>query len=164
MFFSHFSPRGPAGERVFVLLASTAVSSCEASTILEEPLGRSGEKLLSERKIEPTSMRGASDDLPSVLSMVLYVCLWVWRCHGNEQGNYNYGSSSNAGGHAPLLGQDARNAGNMPQSLTVYQPNNGTPPAPASAAGTPGIRYGTTHNASNNPNARQPRTFRTRSG
>ena len=66
----------------------------------------------------------------------------------NGQGNYNYASSSNAGSHALLLfGQDARNAGNTPQSLTVYQPNTGTPPALASAAGTPGIRYGATHNA-----------------
>ena len=32
----------------------------------------------------------------------------------NGQGNHNYGSSSNAGAHAPLLlGQDARNTGNM---------------------------------------------------
>ena len=35
---------------------------------------------------------------------------------------------------------------------------------PASAAGTPGIRYGATHNANNNPNPRQPGTFRTGSG
>ena len=52
----------------------------------------------------------------------------------------------------------------MPQSLTVYQPNNGTPPALASVPGTPGIRYGATHNASNNPNARQPGIVRTGSG
>ena len=55
---------GGAGE--VVLLAATVVCSCEASTVLEEPLGRSGKKLLGERKIEPTSMRGASDDLSPV--------------------------------------------------------------------------------------------------
>ena len=83
----------------------------------------------------------------------------------NGQGNYNYGSSSIAGSHAPLLlGQGARNTGNMPQSLTVYQLNNGTSPVPASAPGTPGIRFGASHNANNNPNARQPGTFRTGSG
>ena len=76
----------------------------------------------------------------------------------------NYGSSSNVGSHAPLLGQDARNAGTMRQSLTVYQPNNGTSPAPVSAAGTPGIRYGATYNAINYLNSRQPGTFRTGSG
>ena len=83
----------------------------------------------------------------------------------NGQGNYNYGSSSNPGSRAPLkLGQDAQNAGNTPP-LTVHQPNNGTAPAPASAAGTPGIRYGAANNADNNdPKTRQPRTFRTGSG
>ena len=42
--FSPFSPRVPAGERV-LLLAATAVYNCEASTILEEPLGRCGKKV-----------------------------------------------------------------------------------------------------------------------
>ena len=54
--------------------------------ILEEPLVSSGRKLLGERKIEPTSMRGASDD-PSPVSIhgtvcTRYVCMSitsVWR-------------------------------------------------------------------------------------
>ena len=81
--------------------------------------------------------------------------------NNNGQGNYNQ-NSPNSGNNAPLqLGQDARNTGSAPQSLTVYQPNQGTPPAPASAAGTPGIRYGASHNSDkNNPNARHPGTFR----
>ena len=45
-----------------VLLPATAVSSCEASTVLEEPLGCSGKMFVGERKIEP---RGAADDLPA---------------------------------------------------------------------------------------------------
>ena len=83
----------------------------------------------------------------------------------NGRSNYNYGSSSNAGAHAPLLlGQGAQNTRNMLQSLTLYQPNNGTPPAPSSAAGTPRIRYGAAHNANSNPNARRPGTLRTGGG
>ena len=83
----------------------------------------------------------------------------------NGQGNFNHDSSSNAAPYAPLLlGQDARNAGNMPQSLTVYQPNTGTPPPPTSGAGTTGICHGATLNANNYPNARQWRPFRTRIG
>ena len=78
----------------------------------------------------------------------------------NGQDNHNYGSSPNAGSHASLqLGQDARNAGNTPRSLTVYQPINGTPPAPVSVAGTRGIRHGAmirTMQTINSPKARQP--------
>ena len=79
MVFSPFSPRVPAGEKA--LLASTSVSSCETSTILEEPLGRCGKKLLGERKIEPTSMRGASDGLlpeSMVLRVYVYWCGGSW--------------------------------------------------------------------------------------
>ena len=75
LFFSPFlSTEGGAGERVF--LAATAVSSCEASTVLEEPLKRSGKKLLGERKNEPTSMRSASDDLPPV-SIHGAICMYT---------------------------------------------------------------------------------------
>ena len=55
----------------------------------------------------------------------------------NGQGGYRHGSPHNTGNTAPLqLGQGARNAATAHQPLTVYQPNNGTPPAPASAGGT----------------------------
>ena len=63
-FFALFAT-GAAEDRI-LLLAATAVSSYEASTILEEPLGCCGKKLLGERKIEHTSMRGALDDQPPV--------------------------------------------------------------------------------------------------
>ena len=85
----------------------------------------------------------------------------------NGQGNYNQPTVllPKAGSHGPFyLGQDARNASNITQSPTVCQPNNGTPLSTASAAGTPGIRYGTTCNANNNPIARQLGTFHTGSG
>ena len=65
LFFSPFSPRGPAGERVLLLVA-TAVSSCEASTILEVPLGGSGKKLLWRTKNRAHLDAGCSDDLPPV--------------------------------------------------------------------------------------------------
>ena len=52
----------------------------------------------------------------------------------NGKGDYQHGSPHNNGNTALLqLGQYARNTGIAPRSLTVYQPNNGTPPAPASA-------------------------------
>ena len=70
----------PAKEYLWV---ATAVSSCETSIILEE-LGRSGKKLLGERKIEPTSMRGASDDLPPVYGAI---CMYVYRCGGSSCGD-----------------------------------------------------------------------------
>ena len=77
----------------------------------------------------------------------------------NGQGDYQHGSPHDTGNTArPQLGQDARNTGTAPQPLTVHQPNNGTPPAPASAGGTPGARYGFLNNC--NPNARQPGGFR----
>ena len=79
-----FRHGGGAGERV--LLAATAASSCEASTVLEEPLGRSGKKLLGERKIEPTSMRGASDDLLPV-SIHGAICMYVYRCGWSSCGD-----------------------------------------------------------------------------
>ena len=47
-FFRPFRHEGTAEERV--LLVATAVLSCEASPILEEPLGRSGTKLLWRTK------------------------------------------------------------------------------------------------------------------
>ena len=69
------------------------------------------------------------------------------RNNSRNNGQGNYGSYNQNNGHnAPLpLEQDARKTGNA-QSLTVYQPSNGTPPGPASA---PGIRYGASHNTNN---------------
>ena len=73
-FFALLATGGVDGDRVH--LAATAVSSCEASAVLEQPLGRSGKKLLDQQKIEPTSMRGASDDLPRV-SIHGAICMYV---------------------------------------------------------------------------------------
>ena len=79
-----FRHGGPPAKEYFWVAAP--VSSCEASIILEEPLGRSGKKLLGERKIEPTSMRGASDDLPPVYIHGA-ICMYVYRCGGSSCGD-----------------------------------------------------------------------------
>ena len=46
---SPFSPRGPTGERI-LLLAATTVSSCTSSTILDKPLGHSAKSSFANEK------------------------------------------------------------------------------------------------------------------
>ena len=51
-----------------------------------------------------------------------------------------------------------RGGGPATNSLTIFQPQQGVPPAPSSGTHAPGMRYGS--NPNTNPNGRQPGTFR----
>ena len=53
----------------------------------------------------------------------------------------------------------AHGGGPATDSLKIFQPQQGVPPAPSSGTHAPGMRYGP--NPNTNPNGRQPGTFRT---
>ena len=56
---------------------------CEASTILEKRLGRSGEKFLGVRKVELISMRGVSSAWCDKYRLRIYISacsVVVWSC------------------------------------------------------------------------------------
>ena len=66
-----------------LLLAATAVYSCEALTILEEPLGRSAKSSLADEKSSPPRHGVRQTTRRLCPSMVLHV-LYIRRCRGSS--------------------------------------------------------------------------------
>ena len=76
----------------------------------------------------------------------------------NSSGPSNPGQSRHdASQHQHGNAGGAQNVGQAVNALTVFQPQQGVPPAPSSGTQAPGMRYGSVR--SSNPNGRPPGTF-----